>query len=68
MKEHKSELSPECRERVEAKKEKARDRIESCEADRQKFCADVKGGKRRVNKCMRGHRDQLSEGCRDFFE
>ncbi|QQR80233.1 MAG: hypothetical protein IPJ69_13065 [Deltaproteobacteria bacterium] len=68
MKEHKSELSPECRGHIEDKKEKVKDRIESCEADRQKFCSDVKGGKRRMNKCMREHKDKLSQDCRDFFK
>ena len=68
MKEHKSELSPECRERIEEKKEKVKARIESCETDRQKLCSDVKGGKKRMNKCMREHKDQLSQECRAFFK
>lgn len=71
MKEHKAELSTECREHMEEKKEKAKvkkDKIESCEADRQKFCGNVKAGKKRMNKCMREHKDQLSQSCRDFFK
>jgi hypothetical protein len=38
---------------------------QACQADVEKFCADVKPGGGRIKECMMQHRDELSQGCRD---
>ena len=35
-----------------------------CREDVEKFCKDVEKGEGRIIKCMREHKDQLSEGCK----
>jgi hypothetical protein len=36
----------------------------ACEADIQKFCAGVQPGGGRIRACMRQHKDELSDGCK----
>ncbi len=37
---------------------------ESCKADADKHCANVKPGEGRMHKCLREHSKELSEACR----
>jgi Cysteine rich repeat len=37
---------------------------QACQADVQKFCADVKPGGGRIRDCIAEHRDDLSQACR----
>jgi len=36
----------------------------ACEADIQKLCAGVQPGGGRIRACMRQHKDELSDGCK----
>jgi len=38
---------------------------EACKADAEKFCKDVKPGKGRMKKCMKSHKKELSQACKD---
>ncbi|HET7756784.1 MAG TPA: cysteine rich repeat-containing protein [Steroidobacteraceae bacterium] len=38
---------------------------EACQADMQKFCANVKPGHGRMRQCIIQHKDALSPACRD---
>lgn len=39
-----------------------------CTTDVQKFCGDIQPGGGRIMKCLKDHRDQLSEECRTADE
>jgi hypothetical protein len=38
---------------------------EACKPDVEKFCSDVKAGGGRIISCMRQHKDELSQACKD---
>jgi Golgi apparatus protein 1 len=38
-----------------------------CQQDAEKFCKDVQPGEGRIMECMKGHKDELSQGCKDMF-
>lgn len=40
----------------------------ACNADRTKFCPDVKPGGGRVVDCLAGHKAELADGCRKVLE
>lgn len=65
---NKDKFSPECR----AAMTKARQDVEaifvSCYEDQKKYCADIEPGQGRVMRCMREHREQLSDKCRSEVE
>ncbi|MFP5519402.1 MAG: cysteine rich repeat-containing protein [Bdellovibrionia bacterium] len=66
--EQKESLSAECREHIEGAKEKMKGAIKdiaaACEADRDKFCKDVPGGKGRIMKCLKENESQVSAECK----
>ncbi len=64
IKENKANLSPECQEKLEAKKAKWKGHAEACSADREKFCSEVKPGEGRVIECMNKNLEQLSADCK----
>lgn len=68
LKSNQSNLTQECQAHVEQQKAKMKSNIkdiaEACQSDREKFCADIQGGKGRIMKCLKSNRDQLSEACR----
>lgn len=70
LKEHESELSPECKAHKEQLKElfkeKRKNFKEACQEDIQKFCSDVKPGKKAVIKCLKANEEKLSQECRDL--
>lgn len=39
-----------------------------CRDDVKKFCPDVKAGDGRVGQCLKEHKDELSQTCRDTFK
>ncbi|MBA4389965.1 MAG: hypothetical protein C0399_03405 [Syntrophus sp. (in: bacteria)] len=64
LKEHESELSPECKvNRLELKK-KVIEMREDCKADVDKFCKDVKPGAGRMIKCLKAHEAELNPACK----
>ncbi len=60
LREHRSELSDQCKERIH----EAKERREACHTDREKFCKGVKPGGGRIRECMKAHQSELSQGCR----
>lgn len=66
MEQHKDQISAGCREFfVKAKeiRDDARDAMQSCRADVEKFCKDVKTGAGRVMECLQQHKAELSKAC-----
>jgi hypothetical protein len=62
LKQHKPQLSQECRARIAEFREGAL----ACEADAKKLCPGTKPGAER-RQCMQEHKDQVSPGCRELF-
>lgn len=65
LKEHEKDLSPQCKESIEAARAKAKEAHEACTDDVQKFCKEVKPGAGRIVKCLRENEKQLSPECRE---
>lgn len=68
MHSHKDELSAGCKEHWTSMKSEMKEAHEACHGDVEKLCGDVKRGKGRIVKCLREHKDQLSDGCKAEFE
>lgn len=66
--ENKDNLSVECREAITQVRQDAEAIFVSCHEDQNKFCADVEPGQGRIMRCMREHREQLSDQCRSEVE
>jgi hypothetical protein len=65
LKEHEKDLSPQCKESMEAARAKAKEAHEACTDDIQKLCKEVKPGGGRIVKCLRENEKQLSPECRE---
>lgn len=62
LKEHDDKLSAECKAHRAEVKEKLGDLKAACEADAEKLCPGEKGRARM--KCLRGKKEEVSEGCK----
>ncbi|MDG0817324.1 cysteine rich repeat-containing protein [Bdellovibrio svalbardensis] len=65
MKENESKLSPACKSHIEKMKKEMKHVKEACHDDYEKFCSEEKPGKGRVMKCMKEHKDEMSQACKD---
>lgn len=64
LRENKDKLSPECKAQHEKMKEAAAEMKDACQSDVQKFCSETPHGRGRVLKCLRKHKDEISEACK----
>jgi len=71
LKEHSSELSPECKEKGEQLKERIEktkaDMKAACGDDEAKLCKGIEPGRGAIMKCLHDNQGQLSQGCKDFM-
>ena len=71
LKQHKDEISPECKAFLQHKKEEIRAKMEevaeACKGDADTLCPGVKPGEGRILKCLLQHKDDLSAECRNVF-
>ena len=65
MKQHEADLSPACKAHQEEMKAKAQKFHEACKGDVEKFCKDMKPGGGRMLTCLKHHKADVSEACRD---
>lgn len=64
LQKHYEEISPECKERGEELRERAREVHEACKEDVSKYCKEVKPGQGRIHACLEEHDKELSAGCK----
>ena len=71
MKDHASELSPECSAKIsegkEKRKEKMKDIISNCKEDAEKLCKDAPRGRGGKMKCLEAKKDQVSANCKSVL-
>ena len=66
MRQHKDEVSPECRDffaKAMDNRAEMRAAMHDCQADAKKLCKDVKPGEGRVLECLQEHKSELSSAC-----
>ncbi len=64
----KDQLSTACQNFLAEKKAKRNAEFQVCQADKQKFCAEVKPGEGRIRECMNQHLTELSPGCQALIQ
>lgn len=64
LKQHESELSPGCQERIAEAKQEIKEFAEACKADAETVCKGVQPGQGRVLRCLAENKEKLSSGCR----
>jgi phage host-nuclease inhibitor protein Gam len=64
LKQHKQELSPECKTRIAEIAKQIKEVHEACEDDLLTFCPGIKPGGGRVAECLKANKDNLSEDCK----
>ena len=64
LKQHESELSPGCRERMTEAREQGKEFAQACKADTETLCKGVQQGQGRIMRCLVEHKDKLSGECR----
>jgi len=71
LKEHKSELSPECSGYIAGKVEELKGKVDAwkqaCGKYAEQFCKDVSPGQGRVLDCLKQHKDELSQECKGYL-
>ncbi|WII71793.1 cysteine rich repeat-containing protein [Bdellovibrio sp. 22V] len=65
MKDNEAQLSAECKAHIETMKGAMKEVKEACHDDYEKFCGNEKPGHGRIMKCLKKHKDELSQACKD---
>lgn len=68
MKQYEADLSPACKERIAEGKEKAKEFVQACKTDAEKFCKGVAPGQGRILRCLKENEAQLSPDCKAHFK
>jgi Cysteine rich repeat len=63
LKQHESELSPGCRERIAESKKDRKELSEACKADAENVCKGIEPGQGRIMRCLAENKEKLSSGC-----
>ena len=71
MKSHENDLSATCKEKISARKEEMKNKIEklkeNCSDDAKKFCAEITPGKGAILKCLKSHENEVSDKCKSVL-
>jgi Cysteine rich repeat len=65
LKENDSKISNECKAHQQQMKGALKEVQQACHDDIEKFCKGIEPGKGRVRKCMRDHKEELSQKCKE---
>lgn len=65
LKEHESDLSPTCRDKVAGLEKRLKEAERICAVDIEKFCKGVQRGEGRIAKCLKEHIKEISPECRE---
>jgi hypothetical protein len=68
IKQYEAEFSPACKKQIDVDKEKAKEFVNSCKPDAEKFCKDIKPGQGRLISCLMQHQSELSANCGGYFK
>jgi hypothetical protein len=68
LREHYSDLSPECKARGQELHERTREAHEACREGISKYCKDIQPGGGRIVGCLKEHDTDLSSDCRDALK
>jgi Cysteine rich repeat len=63
LKQHESELSPGCKEKIAEGKKERKELSEACKADAGNLCKGVERGQGRVMRCLAENKEKLSVAC-----
>ena len=64
LQKHREELSPECRARGQAVRERVQEAHEACKEDISKYCGEVRPGEGHIVTCLRSHDKDISADCK----
>lgn len=64
LKEHESEVSPQCKTHVKQVAQQMKAVSAACKPDVEKYCMDVPAGKGGIKNCLKKHADDLSPDCK----
>ncbi len=65
LKEHESDLSPTCREKVAELEKMIKEAVQTCAADIERYCKGIQPGEGRIAKCLKEHIEEISPDCRE---
>jgi hypothetical protein len=65
LKEHESDLSPACREKLAAIENLLKEAKRACAADIERFCKGIQPGEGRIARCLKEHVEEVSPQCRE---
>jgi hypothetical protein len=68
LKEHESELTPVCKDKLEEVRKRLEKAKRICSNDIEKFCKGVKEGEGRIARCLGTHVTELSPACAEQVE
>jgi hypothetical protein len=72
LKDHKDQLSAECKAKGEEMKEHFHEKMEAikaaCKGDVESLCKDVKPGHGNIARCLQENKDRVSEGCKSTIQ
>ncbi|UYL08270.1 cysteine rich repeat-containing protein [Bdellovibrio sp. SKB1291214] len=68
MKDNRKKISKECKSKMGEMHKAMKGLHQACHEDAEKYCSDVEKGKGAVMKCMKEHKDELSQACKDKIE
>ncbi len=61
---HQADLSPACRQKIEAARRNVEELAEACRPDAARLCQGIVPGRGRIAACLRSHEADLSPACR----
>ena len=68
LKSHEGELTPACKDKLQALQKKLEEAKQVCAPEIEKFCKGIEPGEGRIARCLEKHSDDLSSGCAEKLD